>query len=361
MKKICVFLLVNVFVSFVFAGGKIDSDYSAEAKPFKLSYKQKKIEGEPVEFSEVWGWVMKGREHELDNDFPLTDIGYFAAEVNSYGELTAVPDRSKLNLFSSRVHLVLVCDSRALTHFLLDPTFGLIDKFIQDVMIAAQPFDGVQVDFELIPAKDKENFLSFLNILSEKCKENEKMFSVCVPARLRTISDDVFPYEEISKIADRIMIMAYDEHWSTSKSGPVASVEWCEKIAGYAASVIPAEKLVMGLPFYGRTWANEKPAQGWYFSGINRIMREYNSGKVEYVDYVPSVKIDMKVHIDAWFEDSYSTVAKMRLYKSKNVEKIAFWRIGQEDPSVWKWIKVLPREIEIDTEQNLADLTVSVD
>ncbi len=361
MKKIVLFLFISVFLESVFAGGKVDSEYSAESQPFKLSYKQKKIEGESVEFSEVWGWVMKGREHELDNDFPLTDIGYFAAEVNSFGELADVPECAKLNSFSSRVHLVLVCDSRALTHFLLNPTFGLVDNFIQDVMIASEPFDGVQVDFELIPAEDRENFLSFLNTLSEKCKENKKMFSVCVPARLRTISDDVFPYEEISKIADKVMVMAYDEHWSTSKSGPVASVEWCEKIADYATSVIPKEKLVMGLPFYGRTWANEKPAQGWYFSGINRIIREYKAGKVEYVEDVPYVNIDMKVHIDAWFEDSYSTVAKMRLYKSKNVEKIAFWRIGQEDPSVWKWIKVLPKKPEIDIEQNLADLAVSID
>ncbi len=338
MKKLFV-LLCFFSLAFQFYAKPKDNVPSYK-KTIKPSYHQKKITGEPVQMNEVWGWVMQSRFEEFDNDYPLTDVGFFAADVDSYGNLSNIPDRTKLSAFPGRVHLVIVCDSKSLTHFVLDPSFGLTDKMIKDIMKATEPFDGLNVDYELIPGKDSENFLNFLKKLSKECKKAGKMFSVCVPARIKTISDDIFPYKKIAEISDRVMIMAYDEHWSTSQPGPIASMNWCKKIADYAVTVIPEEKLVMGLPFYGRSWANEKPAQAWYFEGANRIINEYNSDKVRYINDIPNVNLTMKVKVNLWFEDSFSVVSKMRMYKDCKINKIAFWRIGQEDKNIWNYLKI---------------------
>lgn len=353
MKRIfliIIFLAINVNL---FSSGKKDSNKktsSIKTMNSEISYKRKIPESSPIQFKEIWGWVMQERENELDFDYPLTDIGYFAANVDCYGQLEKTPDRTKLAGFPGKVHLVLVCDSKSLTHFVLDPEFNLVDKIIRDIMDASINFDGVQIDYELIPAKDAQNFIYFLEKLSVECKKQKKIFSVCVPARVKTITDDIFPYKKISELCDKVIIMAYDEHWSTSVPGPIASVEWCQKIADYAMTVIPQEKLIMGLPFYGRSWANEKPAQGWYFSGINRIINEYNSGKVEYINDVPTVDINMKVNITCWFEDCYSIFQKLSLYKIKKIENVAFWRIGQEDPLIWNWISIE------DTNKNIEEI-----
>lgn len=306
-------------------------------------YKKRPIEGGSVAFNEVWGWVVQGRESELTSSTVVTDVGYFAASIDTYGHLTNIPKRSAIKTPKvagkrARVHLVLVSDSKSLTHFILDPKFNLTERLLGDILAASTDFDGVQVDYELIPAADFSNFMNFIKRLAAEVHKLGKVFSICVPARTRLLRDDAFPYAAISKFSDRVVVMAYDEHWSTSAPGPIASVAWCRNVAKYAVTVVPKEKLVMGLPFYGRTWSNEKVAQGWYYSGVKRIIRQYDSDNVRYEADVPTVKLRITAKVTCYFEDAYSTVKKLRLYSDKGISNVAFWRIGQEDPDIWRYI-----------------------
>lgn len=326
-------VLLSAFVLAAFAG-------CASSPNGNAVYKKHKIEGEPVEFNEVWGWVMQDRESSYSPEFPITDIGYFAASVGTYGELTDIPKKEKLGPTDARTHLVVVSEGRALTHLVLEPSFKLTDKLIESILKAGEDFDGIQIDFENIPAHDNQNFYSFLEKLSRRTHESGKMFTICVPARTKTLNEDAFPYEKISKITDRVIVMAYDEHWSTSAPGPIASYDWCERVSDYATRVVPKEKLVIGLPFYGRSWEDENLARARSFQYTNEFLAERKATNVKYINTIPNVEFTTKQKVSYWFEDSFSSVVKMRLYKSKDVQKIAFWRIGLEDSDVWQWILI---------------------
>ena len=201
-------------------------------------------------YNEVWAYVVAGREAALKPGLPITDIGYFAADVNLYGSLTDVPKRRNLPAFNGRVHLVAKCDGRALTHFALAPGSAERKALVTDLIAAAKDYDGLQIDFENVPQKDGDTFLSFLGEL--KAGLGNRMFTIALPARTKKISDDVYSYEKIKPLVDRILVMAYDEHWSTSAPGPIASLPWCRRVANYCLDAIGKEKLIMGLPFYGR-------------------------------------------------------------------------------------------------------------
>jgi spore germination protein YaaH len=293
---------------------------------------------EELAFSEVWAYLMDGEERFFDPAYPITDVAYFGAGINSAGKLVGVPDRGKLKDFRGRAHFVVAeLGNYALSHFCLTPEFQLRDALVSDIVKAADDFEGVQIDFEAVASRDRDAFYAFLCLLKQGL--GDKTLSVALPACTMEKYDS-FGYERIGKAVDRIIVMAYDEHWSASAPGPVASMDWCRKVAAYAVSRVPPEKLVMGAPFYGRAWADKDLSRAYKYSSLSSLMAEKGieevrrDGEIPYVEYSESVKVKV------FFDDSASTLARLKMYRASSVRNIAFWRLGQEDASIWRSLTI---------------------
>jgi spore germination protein YaaH len=305
-------------------------------EPFQLPPREETL---PVSsFSEIWAYLLAGREAAFEKSQPLSDIGYFGAEIDMYGKLTAVPDPGNIINFSGRVHMVVACNGRALTHFILKEGSAERRVLIAELLAAAKNFDGLQIDFELIPQRDAMAFLSFLGELRSGLRG--KMFTIALPARIRPLNNDVFDYRRIKPLVDRILVMAYDEHWSTSAPGPIASLSWCRSVAEYALEVIGREKLIMGIPFYGRAWGSTNPSRAYLYSGIENILREQNISEIRRENGIPTFDYEVPVAVKVYYEDDYSLSVRMEMYKSLGVGSIGFWRLGQETPAVWDILRL---------------------
>ncbi|MDR1030318.1 MAG: glycoside hydrolase [Treponema sp.] len=289
-------------------------------------------------FREIWGYLISGREDAFRNDAPLTDIGYFGAEVDSYGQLVNVPKPKDIPRFSGRIHLVVTCGGRALSHFVLMEGSPVRKQLIADLLEKSTPFDGLQIDFELVPQRDGPSFRSFLAELRRGL--GNKPFTIALPARLRTLDNDVYDYGKIKDLVDRILVMAYDEHWATSAPGPIASMNWCKSVAQYALKTIGPEKLIMGLPFYGRTWGSINLFRAFYFSGIERIKREHKVTEIHREQGIPTFTYEVPVTVTVYYEDNYSLSSRMELYRTLGVNSIGFWALGQENPTLWKLLRL---------------------
>jgi hypothetical protein len=305
-----------------------DSDYFVYGDP------PRDTEHLPVlGFNELWAYLQTGREQALKLNYPITDLVYFGAEIDSYGRLTGVPDHRKVGRFPGRLHLALVCNSRGLAHFVMESGSPARRRLVADILEASGNFDGLQIDFELIPARDGANFISFLAEVREGL--GDKLFSVALPARRRAIADDVFDYEKIAPLADRVFVMAYDEHWSGSEPGPVASLDWCRSVADYALKTVGPDKLVMGLPFYGRAWGDSNPSRAFFHSGIERIKGENDVDRVTRENGVPTFSYETTIKVTVYYEDVYSLNLRGSMYRDMGVAAVGFWALGQEDPGVW--------------------------
>jgi spore germination protein len=293
-----------------------------------------------LDFVEVWAYLLDGEERFLDPSQPITDLGYFGAGIGTSGKLVGVPSRAKLPSFKGRVHLVVAeLGNFALTHFCLDPEYPLRDALVADIVKGAEAYDGVQIDFEAVGSKDYENFYAFLALL--KSGLGQKALSVALPAQIKELGDSL-SYERIGKIADRIVVMAYDEHWSASAPGPVASIDWCRKISAYALSKVDAGKLVMGAPFYGRAWADKSPSRAYKYSSLVKLIDEKGIATVQRQGDIPFMEYEELVNVKVFFDDYASILARLTMYRSAKVRNIAFWRLGQEDPEVWSAIASAP-------------------
>jgi spore germination protein YaaH len=286
-----------------------------------------------AEFGEIWAYILSGREDALKAGLPISDLGYFGAEIDSYGKLTGVPSPAGLPPFLGRVHLVVICDSYSLTHFVLKPDSPERRDLIADLLKAARNFDGLQIDFENIPARDREPFFSFLGEL--RAGLGNRRFTVALRARTRPLDNDVHDYARIAPLVDRILVMAYDEHWGGSSPGPIAGMEWCRNVASYALAVIGREKLIMGLPFYGRAWIEPSPARAYTYPQIEALLSEHRVREIRREEDIPNFEYEVPVLVRGYYEDAVSVGTRLRMYRGLGVRAVGFWRLGQEGPGVW--------------------------
>ncbi len=293
----------------------------------------------PMSFREVWGYLMRGEEKLFVKNAPVTDIFYFSAAVNSKGRIATSVRPPFTPAFSGgkrRIHLVISdLDNPSRMHLCLQKKYGVRYYLIKDIVEVSSKFDGIQIDFEAIKNRDGYAFKTFLRDL-KKALPADKILSVAVPAK-RCDTDDVYGYEMVSGIADRVLVMAYDQHWSTSKPGPVASLKWCREVADYSLKTIPKSKLVIGLPLYGREWGGRGSSRALKWNQVNKLM-ERDDAVIEYsVDEGFKVMYDENMKSTFYCDDVRATRHKLALYSDYNIG-IGFWRLGMENEMLWDMI-----------------------
>jgi spore germination protein len=288
-------------------------------------------------FREIWAYLLRGEDDQLTGEEPITDLCFFGASLTRNGRITGAIARPVVTLKDGSqpaMHLVIAeLANQALMHFALDPRYGVTPLLIDDICRAAADFDGVQIDFESVSREDAVVFHDFLRALKSSLPAGTTL-SIAVPARTKLVAD-AYEYPRIAAIVDRMVVMAYDEHWSTSAPGPVASLPWCANVVDYARSVVGGDKLVMGLPLYGRAWQDKRLAKALRFESVQELLAETQSA----VRYAPeagsSFEYTESVLVTVFFDDLCSILLKLGLYRDRGVSAVSFWRIGQGPPQLW--------------------------
>jgi spore germination protein YaaH len=290
-----------------------------------------------ISFSEVWGYLMIGEEKQINGHEPFTHIFYFSLSPDTRGRIQASIERPDIRLsngYRPSVHLVIAdLNNYSLMHFCLTKSYQVRDLLIDDIIRVSEKFDGVQIDFEAVSPGDAGEFYDFLKTLRERL-DQDKMLSIAVPARKRFVAD-AYQYQMIVPCVDRMVIMAYDEHWSTSNPGPVASLSWCMDVASYVKSAIPKEKIIMGLPLYGRAWQDKKLHRAVRHNQVEELLMTRRKKADRTIDGGPRFEYSERVNITVYYDDELSLMKKLLAYKDKDIDAVSFWRIGQGPSGLW--------------------------
>ncbi|MBP1762668.1 MAG: glycosyl hydrolase-like protein [Firmicutes bacterium] len=140
-----------------------------------------------------------------------------------------------------------------------------------------------------------------------------------------------YDYAAIGRIVDRVVIMAYDYSYKTSPAGPVAPLWWVDDVISYLKSIIPAEKMLLGLPTYGYDWGEGISTTTVTAKRLQSLKNQYNltesfveASMSPYYSYVDNNGVSHQI----WLENRASLNAKLDVALDNHLAGVSFWRIG---------------------------------
>ena len=229
--------------------------------------------------------------------------------------------------------------------------------------------DGVNVDIENVTHLQRSDYAEFVELLRQKLPK-DKIVAVAVAANPYGITQGwhgSYDYRRLAQSADYLMMMTYDEHYQGGAPGPVASYDFMERSIQYALKYAPAEKLVLGIPFFGRIWSesgNLMQGHGLSETQVQSLIAKYRgtvahdsaSGSayatitVAPSDDKPSVNgITLTAgRYTIWYESEQSKKRQLGLVEEYGLLGSGSWSLGQESAGTWDyyalWLNGLPFE-----------------
>lgn len=247
------------------------------------------------------------------------------------------------NIFAQREQIgYVLADSEARRY--------VIDQILTYAYIYG--FDGINVDFENLYITDKENLVQFMRELVPLAHEMQLGVSIDVgiPGGSEGYSL-CYDHKELSKVADYVMVMTYDQYWSShEKGGSQAQLSWVEVNIQKTLNLIPADKLVIGIPAYTRLWKTDELGKVTLDKTLTAdqvvllveskqltpIWEQERDGFISgqyYLEYKENGNL-----YRAWIEDDSSARLKAQLASKYKLRGVCIWMMSQTNKSVWEAI-----------------------
>ncbi|MBL7159512.1 hypothetical protein ISS85_03480 [Candidatus Microgenomates bacterium] len=215
--------------------------------------------------------------------------------------------------------------------------------------------------FEVASESSQQQYTAFIKeVKSGVDKNNLGTLTIEAPP-ISLVQPRLINVEEIAKIADSIVLMAYDFHYIYSYiAGPVAPIGGANTVREFdvvtvvkeALNVIPPEKIILGIPLYGYEWEtiSDKPGAptipGGSATASNRRVAELlascdhctkaydEQSKQPYVIFQ-----DGAYFHQIYYEDKQSIKEKLKLAEEHKIAGVALWALGYEGENLLEPLK----------------------
>lgn len=202
-------------------------------------------------------------------------------------------------------------------------------------------FDGINLDYENIKSAYAKDYLQFVRELSVACERNGIVLST--DNYKPEAYNSCYNLKEQSDYVDYAIVMAYDEHYAGSEAGSVASLPFVKEAVEDMTALVPADKVVVGIPFFTRIWSVSQTSTTSSAVGMQAAIDElnkdgqtaiWNDDAGQYVCSYDKNGVTRKI----WFEEDKSIEEKLKVVVDNNTAGIAVWKLGLEKASVWNVI-----------------------
>ncbi len=207
-------------------------------------------------------------------------------------------------------------------------------------------FHGVVIDFEALRGAQKHNLTLFLQEL-RTAMGSSPIYVAVHPVMNGSAYYDGYDYASIGRIADRVILMAYDydpaaltdtemaQGYTMTPMAPLNQVYIA--IQACLDGGIPAEKLLLGLSMDTVQWKLQDGAvinRTPYHPAYDAVSARLSTGcsisypNYSYVPYASYTNAQDNTQNILWYEDERSIKAKAELARLMGIRGLSLWRLG---------------------------------
>lgn len=212
--------------------------------------------------------------------------------------------------------------------------------------LRARGYAGINLDFEYVDADLRASFTLFVRRLRDALGAKGLITTVSVVAKTgdnpASNWSGAYDYAALGQVADYVMVMTYDQHYSGGPAGPVASLGWVERVLRYALSAgVPASKLVMGLPGYGYAWPDPPNGQKARALTTRQALELVAQRGISLTwdaaagEHTFRYTDDAGVRRLVYFNSPESLSLRLALAHQLGIAGVVQWRVGYEPETFW--------------------------
>ena len=209
---------------------------------------------------------------------------------------------------------------------LLANTAGSIARYAQSMRYA-----GLVLDFESLTQEDLPVLLRVARAIADSAHaRGVETIAMAIPA-----SDAAYPVQPLLGAVDAVVVMLYDQHWSESEAGPIAEPGWVKSMLAQRVAEGGADRIIAGLPAYGYRWRRGTPAESIGYTQAVQMAAEAGVPLTR-DEGSQTLKSRAPNGDEIWVADATLLGALIAQSKALNVNRFAIWRLGEEDPAIWR-------------------------
>jgi spore germination protein YaaH len=195
-------------------------------------------------------------------------------------------------------------------------------------------YRGVVMDFEGMTPGDLDQLVAFTSAVADSVHAHGvTTVVIAVPAG----DTAAYPAALLLQSADLIMPVLYDQHWSDSPPGPIASPEWVTRNLGTRVAEVGAARIVAAFPLYGYRWRKAAETEVISFDDARRLTTMTNTALIR-DNASATVHARSPEGWELWVSDRVQLETLVREARQLGVRTFALWRLGLEDQAIWSFI-----------------------
>lgn len=214
-------------------------------------------------------------------------------------------------------------------------------------LLRAGGFAGAMVDFENMYPADRQLYSQFIAELAAALRPLGLVVSIAAAPKWADFPNapwvGTFDYAALGRIVDFIYLMTYEWGWIGGPPGPVAPINLVRRVLDYATALIPAGRVMQGIPLYGYDWplpdtpetiaATVDPQQAIALAASR------GGGPIRFDETAQTPTFNYRDETgrahEVWFEDARSTRAKYQAVRDYNLLGAGFWQLFNDFPQNW--------------------------